>query len=197
MKIGVLALQGAVSEHIKIVENLNVEAVPVRLPSNLNGLDALILPGGESTTISKLLSDYNLLEPLRQRIHEGFPVFGTCAGTILLAHSVSDSTVITLDAMDIVVDRNAYGRQIDSFETDLRVQALGEGLFHGIFIRAPVIQQVGTDVEVLCRYNGHVVAVRQGNVLACTFHPELTEDTRFHSYFRDIIRGDRGAESNN
>jgi 5'-phosphate synthase pdxT subunit len=197
MKIGVLALQGAVSEHIRKVQSLNVEAIPVRLPSHLKGLDAIILPGGESTTISKLLSDYNLLEPLQWYVREGFPVFGTCAGTILLSQNVSDSSVVTLGAMDIVVDRNAYGRQVDSFETDLSIQVLGDGLFHGVFIRAPIIQKIGTDVEILCQYNDRFVAVRQGNVLACTFHPELTEDTRFHSYFRDIIRGDTGAESNN
>jgi 5'-phosphate synthase pdxT subunit len=196
MKIGVLALQGAVSEHIKKVQSLNIEAIPVRLPSHLDGLDALILPGGESTTISKLLSNYNLLEPLRWRIREGFPVFGTCAGTILLAHNVSDSSVVTLDAIDIVVDRNAYGRQVDSFETDLNIDVLEDGLFHGVFIRAPVIQKVGNGVEVLCRYDNRFVAVRQGNVLACTFHPELTDDTRFHRYFRDIVRGDTVAESN-
>jgi 5'-phosphate synthase pdxT subunit len=193
VKIGVLALQGAVAEHITALSTLNTEATPIRLPSELNGLDALVIPGGESTTIGKLLSDYGLMEPLRKLARQGFPLFGTCAGMILLAKKVADLDLKPIGAMDIEVTRNAYGRQVDSFEADLTIPALGDGTFHGIFIRAPVIQKTNPGVEVLCQLNNNVVAARQGKLLACAFHPELTNDFRLHRYFLDLITGEYSA----
>ena len=186
MKVGVLALQGAFAEHIKALDNLNVEAVPVRLPLDLDGVKALIIPGGESTTISKLLSDYCLIEPIRNLIKRGIPVLGTCAGLILLARKVEGSEIESIGGMDIEVKRNAYGRQVESFEADLSMSALGDETFRGIFIRAPVIQTVKPSVEVLCRVNSSAVAVKQGNMLACAFHPELGDDLRFHRYFLSL-----------
>jgi 5'-phosphate synthase pdxT subunit len=196
MKVGVLALQGAFIEHMKVLTDLNVEAVAVRLPSDLDGVQALIIPGGESTTISRLLTDYNLMEPLRYLIKQGLPVLGTCAGMILLAKKVAMAEVESLGVMSIEVMRNAYGRQVDSFEADLSMSVLGSETFRGVFIRAPIIQQVDSGVEVLCQINSHAVAVKQGNMLACAFHPELSDDLRFHKYFLNTITGDVIAESN-
>ncbi len=190
MRIGVLALQGAVAEHIKMLSALNTEPVTVRLPSELDGLDALIIPGGESTTIAKLLVDYSLMEPIRRLATQGLPIFGTCAGLVLLAKNVSNLSLEPIGIMDIEVERNAYGRQVDSFETDLKIPALGNEVFRGIFIRAPIIKKVEPVVEVLCRFNNRPVAVKQGNLLACTFHPELTSDLRFHRYFLDLATGE-------
>ena len=197
MKIGVLALQGAVAEHIAILSKLNVEATPIYSPSELNNLDALIIPGGESTTISKLMLDYGLAEPIRELASHDFPIFGTCAGMILLARKVTGSNSIKpLEIMDIEVKRNAFGRQIDSFEADLSVPALGDDTFRGIFIRAPLIEKTGPDVETLCQLNNQfIVAARQGKTLACSFHPELTDDARFHSYFLKLVAGDIFAKS--
>jgi 5'-phosphate synthase pdxT subunit len=193
VKIGVLALQGAVAEHIEMLSALNTEAVPIRLPSELNGLDALVIPGGESTTISKMLSDYSLTEPIRKLANQGFPMFGTCAGLILLAKKVPDLEMETIGVMDIEVKRNAFGRQVDSFEADLQIPALGNGTFHGIFIRAPIIEKTKRSVEILCQLNGKPVAARQGKLLACAFHPELTGDLRFHRYFVNLVAGDRST----
>jgi len=190
VKIGVLALQGAVAEHIQMLSSLEIEAVAVRLPSELDSLDALIIPGGESTTMSRLLSDYGLKEPIRDLIDEGLPAFGTCAGLVLLARKVDRLDAGPIGVMDIEVKRNAFGRQVNSFEADLATQALGDRPFHGIFIRAPLIDKAGPGIEVLCQYNDAIVAARQGKVLACAFHPELTDDPRFHRYFLDLIRGD-------
>ena len=190
MKIGVLALQGAVTEHIGMLSALDTEAVPVRLPSELNGLDALIIPGGESTTISKMLSDYDLTEPIRKLANQGFPLFGTCAGMVLLAKKVPDLDMEPIGVMDIEVKRNAFGRQVDSFETDLQIPALGNGTFHGIFIRAPIIEKAKRGVEILCQLNGAPVAARQGKLLACAFHPELSGDLRLHRYFVNLVTGD-------
>ena len=190
MKIGVLALQGAVAEHMQMLSALGAEAVPVRLPSELDDLDALIIPGGESTTISKLLSDYGLMEPIRRLARKDFPIFGTCAGLVLLAKKVPNLDMESISVMDIEVERNAFGRQVDSFEADLKIPALHNGTFHGVFIRAPIIEKVEQGVEVLCQLNGRPVAVRQGKLLACAFHPELTDDLRLHKYFLDIITGD-------
>ena len=190
MKIGVLALQGAVTEHIRMLSALGVEAVTVRLPAELEGLDALIIPGGESTTISKLLVDYRLMEPIRRLGQKGFPIFGTCAGLVLLAKKVLDSKFEPLGMMDIEVKRNAFGRQVDSFEADLKIPALHDGNFHAVFIRAPLVEKVEGDVEVLCQLKGKPVAVRQGNLLGCAFHPELTDDLRLHKYFLDMVAGD-------
>jgi 5'-phosphate synthase pdxT subunit len=190
VKVGVLALQGAVTEHIQMLSSLGAEAVPVRLPSELDGLDALIIPGGESTTISKLLSDYGLMQPIRRLAKKGFPIFGTCAGLILLAKKVSNLQLESISVMDVEVQRNAFGRQVDSFEADLKIPALHNGSFHGIFIRAPIIEKVESKVEVLCQLNGKPVAVRQGKLLGCAFHPELTNDPRLHQYFLGIVSGD-------
>jgi 5'-phosphate synthase pdxT subunit len=192
MKIGVLAAQGAFIEHIAALNNLNTEAVPVRLPGELKGLDGLIIPGGESTTISRLMNGYNLMGEISSRAGEGMPVFGTCAGMILIAKNITGNGTASLALMDITVKRNAFGRQVDSFETDLAVPALGKEPFHAVFIRAPVIEKYDKGVEVLAKLeNGAVVAVRQGKLLATAFHPELTNDSRFHQYFLDIISGKR------
>jgi 5'-phosphate synthase pdxT subunit len=197
MKIGVLAIQGAVAEHIYALSRLNVEAVPVRLPADLDGLDAMILPGGESTTISKLLAEYHIAEPLQKLAAEGFPLFGTCSGLILLAKKITNRGVGSLGVIDIEVERNAFGRQVDSFETELSVPRFENGSFHGIFIRAPVITRVEPGVEILSRLNGNAVAVQQGKNIACSFHPELTDDLRFHRYFIELVTGDAVAKGSN
>jgi len=188
MKIGVLALQGAFAEHIATLHRLEVEALPVRLSQELVGLDGLIIPGGESTSISKLMLDYNLMPEIRNLAKNGLPIFGTCAGMILLAQGVSDLNVEPIGVMEITVRRNAFGRQKDSFETELSIPALGEKPFPGIFIRAPLIEQANSGVEILARLaDGVRVAARQGKLLVSAFHPELTNDLRFHQYFLDIV----------
>ena len=191
MKIGVLALQGAFAEHIAILKRLNVDAIPVRLPHQLEGLDGLIIPGGESTTITKLMASYRLKNKIIDMAKSGFPIFGTCAGMIVLASELSsDGGVKPTGAMAIKVNRNAFGRQVDSFETELLIPVLGKKPFVGVFIRAPLIESVGKGVEVLARLvDGTIVAARQGKLLVCSFHPELTDDTRLHHYFLDIITG--------
>ncbi len=190
MKVGVLAAQGAFAEHIAILHQLGVEALPVRLPQELEGLDGLIIPGGESTSISKLMLDYNLTDEIRNLAENDLPIFGTCAGMILLANDVSDSKVEPLGVMKIKVRRNAFGRQRESFETELSVPVLGEKPFPGVFIRAPIIEQSNSSVEILSRLaDGTSVAARQGKLLASAFHPELTDDLRFHQYFLDIVAG--------
>ncbi len=188
MRIGVLASQGAFAEHIAILHQLAVEALPVRLPQELVGLDGLVIPGGESTSISRLMLDYNLINEIRNLAKNELPMLGTCAGMILLAKEVSDLNVEPLRVMDIAVRRNAFGRQIDSFETELLIPVLGEKPFPGIFIRAPIIEQANSEVEILARLaDGTSVAARQGKLLASAFHPELTNDLRFHQYFLDIV----------
>ncbi len=190
MRIGVLAAQGAFAEHIAILHQLKVEVTPVRLPAELVGLDGLIIPGGESTSISRLMLDYNLASEIRSLAKNGLPIFGTCAGMILLAKRNSALAAEPLGVMDITVRRNAFGRQRDSFETELSIPVLGEKPFPGVFIRAPVIEQVNSEVEILARLaDGTSVAVRQGKLLASAFHPELTNDLRFHQYFLDIVAG--------
>ena len=192
MKIGVLALQGAFAEHITVLHRLEVETVPVRLPRQLVGLDGLIIPGGESTTITSLMLSYNLRTEISQLVENGLPVLGTCAGMILLARNVSDDGVDPVAVMGITVRRNAFGRQRESFETELDIPALGEKPFPGVFIRAPLIEQVTGEVEVLSRLdNGTIVAARQDKLLACAFHPELTDDLRFHQYFLNIVGGEQ------
>jgi 5'-phosphate synthase pdxT subunit len=182
--VGVLALQGDFREHREVLERLGVSAPEVRLPKDLEGLDGLIIPGGESTTIGRLLRTSHLLEPLRKLAEDGFPIWGTCAGMILLAKRLDDTGVPALEVMDIAVRRNAFGRQVDSFEADLPVPLLGDAPFHAVFIRAPVIEDVGPRVEVLARLpEGAPVAARQERLLATAFHPELTRDDRFHRYF--------------
>jgi len=188
MRIGVLAAQGAFAEHIAILNKLEVEAPPVRLPSELKGVDGLIIPGGESTSISQLMLAYDLLSKIRNLAKNDLPIFGTCAGMILLAKEILDSKVEPLGLMDIVVRRNAFGRQVDSFETELAIPVLGEKPFPGVFIRAPIIKQANSNVEILARLNNStIVAARQGKLLAAAFHPELTSDLRFHKYFLNLI----------
>ena len=190
MKIGVLASQGAFAEHISVLRRLGVDAVPVRLPRELKGLDGLVIPGGESTSISKLMLDYKLANEIKNLASDNLPIFGTCAGMILLAKDNSDSYPKPLDLLGITVKRNASGRQRESFETELSVPVLGERPFPAVFIRAPAIEQVNGKVEVLARLaDGTSVAVRQGRLLATAFHPELTDDQRFHQYFLDIVAG--------
>jgi len=191
-RIGVLAQQGAFVEHIAMLCRLGVESVAVRLPEELEGLDGLIIPGGESTSIGKLIRDYDLREPLRRLAEQGLPIMGTCAGMILLAKRVSGLNLESLGVMDISVKRNAFGRQVDSFETDLDIPAIGAPPFHAVFIRAPNIERVGDGVDTLAWLpNGIGVAARQGNMVALAFHPELTNDLRLHDYFCGIVRGER------
>jgi 5'-phosphate synthase pdxT subunit len=189
MKIGVLAAQGAFLEHIASLQRLGVEAFPVRLPRDLAQIDGLIIPGGESTSISKLMLDYNLVAEVKNLANKGLPVFGTCAGMILLAKDITDGNrVEPLRLMDIKIRRNAFGRQRESFEADLSIPALGDKPFHAVFIRAPIIEQIDPKVKVLARLDdGTIVAVREGKLLASAFHPELTDDLRFHQYFLDIV----------
>jgi len=189
MKVGVLALQGAFAEHIHVLSKLGVQSILVRLPQNLIGIDSLIIPGGESTTINKLLTEYNLRKPLINLIASGMPVLGICAGTIILAKTVAETEIDSLNAVDMEVKRNAFGRQLDSFEIDLNIPVLGKNKFHGIFIRAPLIQKTFNGVQILCQFRNHPVMVRQNNVIAATFHPELTEDLRFHRYFLNLVNG--------
>jgi 5'-phosphate synthase pdxT subunit len=192
MKIGVLAAQGAFAEHIKALEKLDVEAVAVRLPRELKGVVGLIIPGGESTTISRLMSAYDLMKEISGLARGGLPVFGTCAGLILMARQISGNGARSLGLMDITVKRNAFGRQVDSFEAELAIPVLGDKPFPGVFIRAPKIEACANGVEVLARLvDGTIVAARQGKLLATAFHPELTPDLRFHRYFLDIVNGDR------
>jgi 5'-phosphate synthase pdxT subunit len=182
--IGVLALQGDFREHREVLERLGVAASEVRLPKDLDSLNGLILPGGESTAIIRLMRTSNLVDPLRKLAADGFPMWGTCAGMILLAKRLDDTGVPALEAMDIAVRRNAFGRQADSFEADLSVPALGHPPYRAVFIRAPIIEDVGPGVEMLARLpDGTAVAARQGSLLATAFHPELTPDDRFHRYF--------------
>jgi 5'-phosphate synthase pdxT subunit len=190
MKIGVLALQGDFAEHIKMLKQLKVEAVEVRLPEQLNGLDGLIIPGGESTTIGKLAEAFGLIKPL-QEFGRKHAIWGTCAGAILLSKDAQRKQPL-LGLMDIQVERNAFGRQVDSFEADLDVPQLKQATgkdepYHAIFIRAPIIRSVGEEAEVLARtHEGRIVAAKQGHLLATSFHPELTPDPRFHEYFLSL-----------
>jgi len=195
--IGVLALQGDFVEHQAVLRRLGVDAPQVRTPDGLRGLDGLIIPGGESTTFCRLMQDFNLYEPLRAFTRTGLPVWGTCAGLIVLAQRVSDLEFPTLEALDITARRNAYGRQVDSFEADVSISALPEASrpFHAVFIRAPVVDDTGAGVEVLASLPegsgpaaGSPIAVRQGPLLATSFHPELTDDDRFHGYFLELVR---------
>jgi 5'-phosphate synthase pdxT subunit len=199
MKIGVLALQGAFLEHSAVLHKLGVETAEVRLPKDLINLDGLIIPGGESTTILKLMHGYNLFQPLKKKIEAGFPVLGTCAGMICLAKKVfnsQESFLEPLQVIDIVVKRNAFGRQVDSFEVDLKIPELGAGPYHAVFIRAPLVDKIGPQVKVIAKLpDGTIVASQQGKILVSSFHPELTDDLRFHRYFLSLITGDVLAES--
>lgn len=188
MRVGVLAVQGASREHLETLRKLNVEAMGVRTPQEITASDALILPGGESTTIGKLMVRYGLLASVRVHAQAGKPLLGTCAGMILMAKTVQASAKDQpkLDLMDIAVERNAFGRQVDSFETDLEFKGVNSGPVRAVFIRAPIIHSVGEGVEVLAVYRDRIVAARQGNLLALAFHPELTQDLRIHRYFLSL-----------
>ncbi|MDD5312592.1 MAG: pyridoxal 5'-phosphate synthase glutaminase subunit PdxT [Dehalococcoidia bacterium] len=192
MKIGIVALQGAFIEHCRIFQKLGLKTKEVRLPADLDGVQGLVIPGGESTTILKLMQGYQLVESIKKLAGENIPVWGTCAGLICLAKNVFNpdgSLMPTLGLMDIAVRRNASGRQVDSFEVQLDVVPFKEGPFPGVFIRAPYIDNVGEGVEVLARLpDDIIVAARQKNLLATSFHPELTDDVRFHRYFSDMLR---------
>lgn len=191
MTVGVLALQGDVVEHKRVLEGLGVRVAEVRTPADLERADGLIIPGGESTTIGKLMVKYGLDAAVPARVRGGMPVYGTCAGMILLARAASGGEPPLLRLMDITVARNAYGRQVDSFEADLEVPAFGPPPLRAVFIRAPVLEQVGPGVEVLASLDGRPVLVRQGNLLASSFHPELAPDDRVHRYFLEVIRARR------
>jgi len=185
MQVGVLALQGAFAAHSDCLTSIGVQSIEVRNPEQLSSVDALLMPGGESSTMSQLLESSGLFDPISSRIADGMPVFGTCAGMILLASEILDgrSDQRNFSAIDISVRRNAFGRQVDSFEATINSSV---GDFHGVFIRAPRIERVGDDVEVLGSIDGEPVLVRQGNVLAASFHPELSNDARLHEYFVSI-----------
>ena len=187
-RIGVLAVQGAVREHVAAIREIGADPVEVRLPRDLVDLDALILPGGESTTMRRLLDTYGLREPIAALARAGAPMLGTCAGMILLAERLADGEAPYFGMLDLEVRRNGYGRQLDSFEADLDAPTLGEPPLHGVFIRAPLVVVAGPDVEVLARDpNGNPVAVRQGRVLATAFHPELTGDRRLHRLLLQMV----------
>ena len=188
MKIGVLAVQGDFAEHLSALRKLGVDGQEVRLPEHLKGMDGLIIPGGESTTLGRLMSIYHLREPIEQMAREGKSIWGTCAGMIMMAHEITEEDPVPLQLVDIGVHRNAFGRQVDSFEQDLEIAGFDQVPFHGIFIRSPVINRVGRDVKVLAALSeDQPVAVRQGCMLATAFHPELTNDTRFHRLFLDLV----------
>jgi 5'-phosphate synthase pdxT subunit len=193
MKVAILALQGAFREHREVLEALGTDVVEVRTPQHLSGADALFLPGGESTTMSKLLDSADLFGPVRGLLRDGLPAFGTCAGMILLATEVADGRADQhgFDLLDVRVRRNGYGRQVASFEADLDVAGLPGGPFHGVFIRAPLVERVGPDVEVLARHEDVPVLLRRGAVWASSFHPELSGDLRVHERFlRDVQVGE-------
>lgn len=196
--IGVLALQGDVREHLRALTAMGADARPVRRPEELEGVAGLVIPGGESTTISKLADIFELREPIDKRIESGMPVYGSCAGMIMLAAEVLDGRPDQrgFRGIDMTVRRNAFGRQVDSFEAPVEIDGMS-GSFHAVFIRAPWVERVGDDVQVLGRVSdgraaGHIVAVRQGNLLATAFHPELTGDLRVHRYFVELVRAAAG-----
>lgn len=206
ISVGVLALQGDFAEHLEVLGRLGVEGREVRLPQDLEGLDGLIMPGGESTTFLRLMLDFGLLGPLRARALEGLPLWGACAGMIAMAQRATDLALPTLEVMDIAVRRNAFGRQVDSFEASLEIPVLGPQPFPAVFIRAPYVEEIGPKAQVLARLEhptkseiswgprlegGIPVAARQGRLLATAFHPELTEDLRFHRYFLEVVSGGR------
>jgi 5'-phosphate synthase pdxT subunit len=196
--VGVLALQGDVREHLHALAEADAIARPVRRAEELEGVDALVIPGGESTTMSKLAVEFGLLEPVRARVARGMPAYGSCAGMIMLASDVLDGRPDqqAFGGIDMTVRRNAFGRQVDSFEAPVAIDGIDGGAFHAVFIRAPWVERVGPDVEVLGQVTqgpaaGRIVAVRQANVLATAFHPELTGDLRVHRFFVDMVRGAR------
>ena len=192
MTIGILALQGAFIEHVHMFHRLGIETVEIRLPADLEKVEGLVIPGGESTTMMKLMHSFKLVGALKKLSRRRLPIWGTCAGMICLAknvHNPDSTSMETLDLMNIIVRRNAFGRQVDSFEASLQIDALGDGPFPGIFIRAPYIEKAGSGVEVLAALpDGEIVAAREGNLLVTSFHPELTGDPRVHRYFAEMTR---------
>ncbi|MGK5552664.1 pyridoxal 5'-phosphate synthase glutaminase subunit PdxT [Actinomadura kijaniata] len=193
--IGVLALQGDVREHLRALAGTGVRTAAVRRPAELEAVDALVIPGGESTTMWKLATAFELMEPLRKRVEAGMPAYGTCAGMIMLADRITGGVEgqQTIGGIDMTVRRNAFGRQVDSFEAEVPLTGMGDTPYHAVFIRAPWVESVGADVEVLGRAEtgpnvGRIVAVRQGRLMATSFHPELTGDFRVHHYFADLVR---------
>ena len=189
MKVGVLALQGDVREHIFALGECGVEALPVKRNEEISAVDALVIPGGESTTIAKLARSFGVFDLISKRISEGMPVYGSCAGMILLSNTVLDAIEgqETFGGMDVVVRRNAFGRQVDSFEVDLEFKGITNPLLRAVFIRAPWVESVTPQVMVLASFDGHPVAIRQGSLFATSFHPELTGDNRVHRYFIDVV----------
>lgn len=183
MRVGVLALQGAFREHIRMLKSLDAEAVEIRLPGGLDEVDGLVIPGGESTTMRKLMADYRFVDTVKEFAASGRPIFGTCAGCIVMAERIDGRRQELLNLIDIDVERNSYGRQLESREADIAGESLGEEPFHAVFIRAPRILGIGPGVEELARYQGNVVLARQKNILVATFHPELTGDSRIHELF--------------
>lgn len=189
IKVGVLAVQGAVTEHLHLLSQLpDVLAKEVKYLEELNDIDGLIIPGGESTAIGRLLKDFNLLQPLKEKIQKGLPVWGTCAGMILLAKHLENNPTVHLGVMDITVERNAYGRQLGSFETELMIKGVSSNKIPLVFIRAPYVTKIKSNVSTLLEIDDHIVACRQQHMLATSFHPELTNDITFHRYFVDIIK---------
>lgn len=187
LKVGILALQGAVREHAASLKRCGAEAIEVKTADDLKGLDGLILPGGESTTMRRLIDTYDLMKPLKQFVSLDRPVFGTCAGLILLAERIAGSDTSHIGMMNLTVERNSFGRQVNSFEAPLNIKDVGRS-FPGVFIRAPHIAEVGEGVDVMCEYDGRIVMARQNNLLGCAFHPELTGDQRVMSYFVKMVR---------
>lgn len=188
MKIGVLALQGAFREHRYLINKCGYEALEIRKPEQLNEVDGLIIPGGESTTIGKLLEDFNIKDTLVNLAEKGLPIYGTCAGLIVMAKEILDSNQRRLGIMDIKAKRNAFGRQVDSFEAEMVVPELGEEPLKAVFIRAPYIVEAGENVQLLAKINDKIVFAKQGNLLVTAFHPELTSDLRVHKYFLEIVK---------
>lgn len=189
MVIGVLALQGAFKEHIQMFEKCGVQAIEIRKKEQLSDIEGLVIPGGESTTIGKLMVDWELLKPVKEKAFAGLPIFGTCAGMVLLAKDIENSDQPRLGLMEVTVSRNAYGRQVDSFEADLNINVLNNRPFKGIFIRAPYIEKANADVKIMAEHEGKAVMARQGKLLSCAFHPELTDDLRIHEYFLKMTAG--------
>lgn len=190
-RIAVLAMQGDFAEHIHALKQLGADAIEARTPADIESADGVVIPGGESTTITKLMKEYGLWDSVKQAHSKGKPIWGTCAGMIIASRSVvgQDRPQETLGIIDIDTQRNAYGRQADSFEENVQSQAIKGGPFHAVFIRAPILKRVGSKVEIVAKSaDGSPIAVREGNVLATSFHPELTDDTRFHAYFLSLLK---------
>ena len=192
MLIGVLALQGAFAEHGRILAKCGIDTVLIRKGSEMNQIDGLIIPGGESTTIGKLMREYNLDDIILEKTQQGMPVFGTCAGMIMMAKDIIENDQFSLSLIDIRVQRNGFGRQVDSFEVGLEIDALGKAPFPGVFIRAPYVESVKPNVGILAQHDGKIVMVRQGNFLGAAFHPELTDDLRVHLYFKQMVKDAKG-----